>query len=183
MSPDGQRGVRGNGRTARQLLFNSRPCVASENAAHGSTRRKLAAGVTRKDRAPVLPARDRRAGADGKLLIVAPALFRYTDAQNPSPAFQWPAWMFYDLYVRGFSSIHRSTDMGTSQHSFALPNGHIVLFEALPDVSPSAYTVKIIDGEKTLSVTCSCNGVSKNCANGTSVSCDCTKNPPVLSCN
>lgn len=67
--------------------------------------------------------------------------------------------------------------------TFALPNGHTVLFEPLPNLSSNAYTVKIMDGSRVLSVTCSCNGVSKTCAKGTEVSCDCTKNPPVLTCN
>lgn len=74
------------------------------------------------------------------------------------------------------SAKHRS-------HSFELPNGHTVHFDPCPDVSEDAYVLKLMDGKKTLSVTCSCNGASATCDTGTSVSCDCTQNPPVLTCS
>lgn len=69
------------------------------------------------------------------------------------------------------------------RHSFRLPNGHTVHYEPHPHVSEDAYVLRLMDGEKTLSVTCSCNGASATCKSGTTVTCDCTKNPPVLTCS
>jgi len=68
-------------------------------------------------------------------------------------------------------------------HRFELPNGHVIAYEPLPQLSASAYVLRVMDGGKTLSITCSCNGVSKTCAKGENVSCDCTKDPPVLTCD
>lgn len=73
--------------------------------------------------------------------------------------------------------------MDTSVRTYDLPNGHSIRFEGRPDVSADAYVVKLMDGDRVLSVTCSCNGATKTCATGKTVSCDCTKNPPVLSCS
>jgi len=73
--------------------------------------------------------------------------------------------------------------MQSQATTLTLPNGHTVLFEPLPDVSSNAYVVKIMDGDEVLSVTCSCNGVSKTCAKGIDVSCDCGKDPPEITCS
>jgi hypothetical protein len=72
--------------------------------------------------------------------------------------------------------------MTATAHKFDLPNGHVVTFTPQPKVNASAYILTVTEGDKIVSSTCSCNGVSMDCPSGQSVRCDCTKNPPVLSC-
>ena len=68
------------------------------------------------------------------------------------------------------------------QDVFSLPNGHKVSYQAAPDVSDDAYIMEIRDGKKLVGRYCSCNGVSMPCPEGKSPSCNCTTNPPSLSC-
>lgn len=72
-------------------------------------------------------------------------------------------------------------DDGTVK-SFELPNGHTVRYVAAPDLSDDAYVLEVFAGKTLISRTCSCNGVSRECPPGTSPRCDCTRNPPVLTC-
>ena len=69
-----------------------------------------------------------------------------------------------------------------NMQSFTLPNGHLVNYIPTPDVNSSAYILEVKEDETVLARYCSCNGVSIPCPHGTSPSCDCTKNPPSLSC-
>jgi hypothetical protein len=63
-----------------------------------------------------------------------------------------------------------------------LPNGHVVHFIPTDPRNKTAYILEVRDGERLLSSTCSCNGVTISCPDGTSPNCDCTTNPPTLSC-
>jgi hypothetical protein len=68
-------------------------------------------------------------------------------------------------------------------HSFTLPNGHTVHFEPRPEVSHDAYVLRLVgNGGENLSVTCTCNGATATCKTGKSLTCDCTKSPPKLTC-
>jgi hypothetical protein len=72
--------------------------------------------------------------------------------------------------------------MKAKEHKYTLPNGFIVTFRPAPKVHKTAFTLLVHDGDKLLSSTCSCNGVSLDCPDGKSPSCNCTTNPPTLSC-
>jgi hypothetical protein len=65
---------------------------------------------------------------------------------------------------------------------FSLPNGHTIKYMPTPKVSGNAYILEIRDGDILLNRICSCNGVSIPCPENTSLYCDCTTNPPTLSC-
>jgi hypothetical protein len=67
-------------------------------------------------------------------------------------------------------------------HKTTLPNGHVIHFIPTDPANPTEYILEVRDGGVVISSTCSCNGVSINCPPGKSPSCDCTKNPPQLSC-
>jgi hypothetical protein len=67
-------------------------------------------------------------------------------------------------------------------HTYELPGGLSVRFKHHPEVHRTAFTLSVHDGERLLSRTCSCNGVSMDCPDPKSPSCDCTTNPPTLSC-
>lgn len=82
-----------------------------------------------------------------------------------------------------FCNLALEEQMQSTHQEFKLPNGHTLRYETRPELSNNAYVLKVMDGEKILSVTCSCNGASATCATGNNVSCDCTKSPPVLSCS
>ena len=73
--------------------------------------------------------------------------------------------------------------MTTAACSFDLPNGLTVHYEpAEVEGSDDAFILELCRGDRTLSRTCSCNGVTRSCPKGKSPHCDCTKNPPVLTC-
>ncbi|MFQ5691277.1 MAG: hypothetical protein ACE5HQ_13525 [Gemmatimonadota bacterium] len=67
-------------------------------------------------------------------------------------------------------------------HTLNLPNGHTVTYTPYEEVGQDAYILEVRDGDGLVGRFCSCNGVSIPCPEGKSPSCDCTKNPPVLTC-
>jgi hypothetical protein len=72
---------------------------------------------------------------------------------------------------------------GLKATTFTLPNGHTVEYQPVDlGAQNDAYILEVKDGNVVVLRTCSCNGVSRDCPPGKSPSCDCTKNPPVLSC-
>lgn len=66
--------------------------------------------------------------------------------------------------------------------TFALPNGHEVKYTPAEIDGGEGYILEVFSGSNLLSRTCSCNGVSRSCPEGTSPHCDCTQTPPVLRC-
>ena len=72
--------------------------------------------------------------------------------------------------------------MMEATHRYEMPNGYRVTFTPQPHVHETAFILEVRNDTRVLARVCSCNGVSRDCPEGMSPSCNCTKNPPVLTC-
>lgn len=66
--------------------------------------------------------------------------------------------------------------------TYTLPDGVEARFQPVEIRGGEGMIVELMAGGSVLARYCSCNGVKISCPAGTSPSCDCTKNPPVLTC-
>lgn len=57
-----------------------------------------------------------------------------------------------------------------------------LIFDPLDIKGGNSFTLDTLLGAESASRYCSCNGVSMSCPEGKSPHCDCTTNPPSLSC-